>query len=266
MADTYAVITEADVAVQERLAGVLELRAADPQQRLMLESYTAELQLPRGARVLEVGCGTGAVSRFLTTLPNVGAIVGLDPCAMFIERARELAADTKLEFAVGDGRELDFDDGSFDAAVFHTTLCHLPDCEQALAEANRVVQAGGQLAVFDGDYATTTVAIGTGDPLQACIDAAMRTLVHDPWVMRGVERLLCDAGFADIRVRGHAYTQTTDADYMLTLVERGADALAAEGTISAATADGLKAEAGARVGAGTFFGHIAYVSAIARRV
>lgn len=43
------------------------------------------------------------------------------------------------------------------------------------------------------DYATTTVAIGTGDPLQACIDAEMRTLVHDPWVMRRVEPLLRDA-------------------------------------------------------------------------
>ncbi len=264
LADTYAAITEADPELQERLAAVLELRAGDPQQRSMLESYTAELDLPSGARVLEVGCGTGAVCRYLATLPDAAEVVGLDPSALFIERARKLSGAGKLEFIVGDGRRLEFDDGLFDAVVFHTTLCHVPDCRIAVAEASRVLGAGGRLAVFDGDYATTTAATGPGDPLQTCIDAAMRALVHDPWLMRRLGALLRDAGFGETRLCGHSFVQTTDPDYMLTLVERGADALVAEGGIGAATAEGLKAEAHARVEAGNFFGHIAYVSAIAR--
>jgi hypothetical protein len=52
---------------------------------------------------------------------------------------------------------------------------------------------------------------------------------------------------------------------MLTLVDRGADALAAAGSITAATAESLKEEARHRVRARTFFGHIAYGSVIARR-
>lgn len=266
MADVYAAITEADEDTQKRIAEVLELRAMDPQQRSMLESYTAWLDLPSGARVIEIGCGTGAVSRYLAELPNVDQVVGLDPSALFIEQARRLGADPKLEFVVGDGRDVRYDDGAFDAAIFHTTLCHVPDCELAVSEASRIVRTGGQLAVFDGDYATTTVATGPSDPLQTCVDSAMGALVHDPWVMRRVAPLLRDTGFGEVRVRGHAYTQTSDSDYMVTLVERGADALVAEGKVTAATADALKAEARARVATGTFFGHIAYVSAIARRV
>jgi hypothetical protein len=50
---------------------------------------------------------------------------------------------------------------------------------------------------------------------------------------------------------------------MLSIVERGADALAASGRIGAELAQALKAEAGRRVGEGTFFGHIAYASVIA---
>ena len=265
MPDIYANITEADGAMLERLAGVLELRAADGQQREMLESYTAELGLAPGARVLEIGCGTGAVSRFLVTLENVGEVVGIDPCDLFIERARELATDERLNFVIGDGAALEFDDGAFDAVVCHTTLCHVPACERVLSEAHRVLRQGGKLAAFDGDYATTTVALHPGDPLQVCADGAIAALVHDPWLVRRLIALIRNAGFEECRLRGFAYTQTEDADYMLTLVERGADALVSGGRLSAAEAEERKREARARVAAGTFFGHIAYASAIARR-
>jgi ubiquinone/menaquinone biosynthesis C-methylase UbiE len=265
MPDVYANITEADGAMQERLAGVLELRAADRQQRTMLESYTADLALVPGARVLEVGCGTGAVSRFLLTLENVAEVVGVDPCELFIQRARELATDERLKFVTGDGAALDFNDGAFDAVICHTTLCHVPDCERVLVEAHRVLGGGGQLAVFDGDYATTTVALRAGDPLQVCADGAIAALVHDPWLVRRLVALIRGRGFEECRLRGFAYTQTDDTAYMLTLVERGADALVAEGKVSTSEAEELKREARSRVAAGTFFGHIAYASAIARR-
>lgn len=265
MPDVYANIGEAHATVQARLTGVLELRAADREQRRMLESYTAELELPQGARVLEVGCGTGAISRFLVTLENVGEVVGVDPCALFIERARQLADDHRMSFAVGDGTALAFDDLAFDAIVCHTTLCHVPDVERVIAEAYRVLRSGGQLAVFDGDYATSTVAIRPDDPIEVCVDGAIAALVYDPWLVRRLVALIRDAGFQECRLRGFAYTQTDDADYMLTLVERGADPLLAEGKLSAEQAEELKAEARARVAAGTFFGHIAYASAVARR-
>jgi ubiquinone/menaquinone biosynthesis C-methylase UbiE len=265
MADVYATIAQADQELQERLAGVLELRAADPQQRTMLEEYTAELQLPEAAELLEVGCGTGAICRFLTTLPGVGHVTGVDPSPLFVERARELAGDLPADFATGDGRELEFDDESFDAVVFHTSLCHVPECERALAEAHRVLRPGGRLAVFDGDYATMTLAIDASDPLQSCAEAVLDMLVHDPWLMRRIAPLLDRAGFDDLRVRGHAYTSVAGTDYFLALVDRGADALGAGGTVRPGIAAALKDEARTRVEQGTFFGHISYVSVLARR-
>jgi ubiquinone/menaquinone biosynthesis C-methylase UbiE len=265
MPDVYATIAEADDELQERLAGVLELRAADPQQRAMLEEYTAAIELPGDAELLEVGCGTGAITRFLATLPGVGSVTGVDPSPLFVERARELAGDTPVEFVTGDGRELDFDDGSYDVVVFHTALCHIPGCERALAEAHRVLRAGGRLAVFDGDYATTTLATGARDPLQSCAEAVLDMLVHDPWLMRRIAPLLRQTGFENCRVRGHAYTSAGGSDYFIALVDRGADALASTGTLRASAAAALKEEARTRVAEGTFFGHIAYVSAHALR-
>jgi hypothetical protein len=66
-------------------------------------------------------------------------------------------------------------------------------------------------------------------------------------------------------LRSHGYGESDDPGYMLTIIDRGADALAAAGRIGERAAEGLKAEARRRVAAGEFFGHIAYASLIGRR-
>jgi ubiquinone/menaquinone biosynthesis C-methylase UbiE len=265
MPDVYAAIVDADVDLQEQLADVLELRAADPRQREMLAEYTATLDLPDGAEVLEAGCGTGPVCRYLTTLHGVAHVTGVDPSPRFVARARRLAEDLPADFMIGDARALDFEDASFDAVVFHTALCHVPEREQALAGAHRVLKPGGRLAVFDGDYATITFARDAADPLQSCADAVLEMVVHDPWLMRRIAPLLAQAGFSGCTVRGHAYSSAGGTDYFRALVDRGADALAARGIVGAALADALKAESRARMADGSFFGHIAYASAVAAR-
>jgi ubiquinone/menaquinone biosynthesis C-methylase UbiE len=266
MPDPYASIAHADEALQKRLADVLELRAADPQQRAMLNSYLSEIRLPSGASVLEVGCGTGAVTRVLAEMRGVSEVVGVDPSPIFVEKARELGKEhPQLSFRTGDGHALPFADASFDFVVFHTTLCHVPDPEKALHEARRVLRAGGWLAVFDGDYATTTVAIDSFDPLQRAVDAMVANFLHDPWLVRRLRPIVRSMGFAVTSVRSHGYTQTTDPQYMLTIIDRGADVLAGAGSIGADEAEALKGEARRRAKAGTFFGHISYISLIARK-
>src|SRR6186997_2947476 len=92
MPDVYAAVTELDAAAQERLVGVLETRGADPQQQALRRAFLGEVPFPAGARVLEVGCGTGVLTRVLARWPGVGAVVGVDPAPVFLAKARELAA------------------------------------------------------------------------------------------------------------------------------------------------------------------------------
>lgn len=264
MPDIYATITEADPVVVEWLGVALETRAAEPAQRAMREAYLAEVPFPRDARVLDIGCGTGAVSRDLAMRADVADVIGADLTPILLERARRLSEGIDgLTFVEADARALPFPERTFDVVVMHTLLCHVPEPESVLAEAARVLRPGGWLAVFDGDYATASVALNDHDPLQCCVEKIVANLVHDPWIVRRLTTLGERAGFEIVSFRGHGYAQTREATYLLTLVDRGADSLAASG-IGAPLADALKAEARRRVAASQFYGQIAYASLIAR--
>jgi SAM-dependent methyltransferase len=265
MADVWAGVAELEPAAQERLAAVLETRGADARQQSLRRLFLADAGFRPQSRVLEVGCGTGVLTRVLARRPEVAEVVGVDVAPTLLARARELAAGlANVEFAEGDARALPFEDEGFDAVVFDSTLTHVPRPEEALAEAARVLRAGGRLAVFDGDYATTTVALGDHDPLQTCVDAMMAGSVHDRWLVRRLPALVAGAGLELVAFRSHGYLED-GAGYMLTVIDRGADLLAAAGRIGAATAAALKAEARGRVEAGSFFGHIAYASLVASK-
>jgi ubiquinone/menaquinone biosynthesis C-methylase UbiE len=266
MPDVYTMIGEVDQATQERLVDVLEMRTADPRQVAMWQAYLSGVESPPAAQVLEIGCGTGAVSRTLAQWPGVAHVTGVDPSPVFVARARELAQGiANVSFEEGDGRSLPFDSDAFDVVVVHQTLSHVPRPERLIAEAFRVLRPLGWLAVFDGDYATATVAIGEFDPLEACVEAFRANFVHDPWIARRLPQLICAAGFEPKPMRSHGYVEAPGGAYMLTWVERGAEALLRDGRINAETAEALKGEARRRSSSKAWFGHIAFASVLGRK-
>jgi SAM-dependent methyltransferase len=190
----------------------------------------------------------------------------LDPSAVFIAKARELAGCIpNLRFEEGVANNLPYDGGTLDAVLFHTCLSHVPSPEIALAEAHRVLRTGGYLAIFDGDYASATVAIGDHDPLQDCAEAFTASFVHDRWFARRMSGLAKSAGFQIERFDNHGYIQTENPEYMLTLVDRGADALVKPTCVDLELADAWKQAARRRAEKGEFFGSIMFASLIARK-
>jgi SAM-dependent methyltransferase len=264
--DVYSIITTVDPTVVAQVADAMEVSAADPQHREMVAAYVRDLGLSGRARVLEIGCGTGAIARQLAQSPGVGDVLGVDPSPILVGRARELSAGIdSLSFQEGDGRDLRLPAAAFDAVVLHRVLSHVPEPGRVVGEAHRVLRPGGRLAAFDGDYATITRSTGNNDPLEACVAAFRPAYITDPWIVRRLVALVHGAGFTGGRLRSHGYVQVDDPDYMLTIADRGADALAEDGRIGRELADALKAEARRRVAGGSFFGHVAYASLTASK-
>ena len=107
MPDVYSVITTVDPAVVRQVANAMEISAADPQHHAMVAAYLGDLDLADGARLLEIGCGTGAIARVLAAWPGVGEVLGVDPSPILLTRAHELSEGiANLSFEQGDGRRL----------------------------------------------------------------------------------------------------------------------------------------------------------------
>lgn len=102
-----------------------------------------------GRRVLDVGCGDGALVRMMT---RRGAhVVGLEcnPKQLAKARAKEAAGDET--YVEGVGEDLPFEDASLDAVVYFNSLHHVTVAAQAeaLAEAARVIRSGGTVYVAE---------------------------------------------------------------------------------------------------------------------
>jgi ubiquinone/menaquinone biosynthesis C-methylase UbiE len=266
MPDIFANITQASPDILEVIADTLELRATLPQYQAILRAYLSDIVFPPHARVLEVGCGTGAVARFVAQWPNVAEVVGVDPSPALLDRARTLSAGlSMLSFQEADGKELPFPADTFDVVVLHTVLTHVPGPDALLAEVFRVLRPQGYVGIGDGDFSTATVATGDGDPLQTCVEAFVENFVHDPWLVRRVSALARAAGFAVSPLQSYGIVETSEPSLTPTWVDRGAEARLAAGHIGAELAAALKAEARRRAADGTWFGYMAYAGLIARK-
>jgi len=110
----------------------------------------------RGQQVLDVGCGTGIVTRFLADrVGGEGRTVGLDPTPFMLQKAR--AASTQyptIEWREGAAEAMPFPDGSFDVVVSNQGWQYLTDRSASFREMYRVLKPGGTLggSVWSGPH------------------------------------------------------------------------------------------------------------------
>jgi ubiquinone/menaquinone biosynthesis C-methylase UbiE len=113
----------------------------------------AELSGARpGDRVLDVGCGTGHLTRRLATaVAPDGTALGVDASDRILDRARHVAGPDNCSYAIGMAESLDADDDAYDVVTTSLMIHHLPhDLRgKAVAEMYRVLRPGGRLLAAD---------------------------------------------------------------------------------------------------------------------
>lgn len=239
-------------------AARLELRARVEDEAAAREEYLELLGLAPGERVLDVGCGSGVVTRAIASrvLPG-GTVVGADSSPALLALAHEYAQAEGLaaiEWRVADCRELPFADASFDAVIAATVLAHVPGAERALAEMVRVTRPGGRVAVFDFD-GDGFLFTHPDRPLTRRIVAAQcdHGAVNGQWI-REMPALLEGLGLRNVKAKAFMPLERDRKGFYADLAKRAAKNAAQVGAISESELSGWLGQFEQVLEAGRFVG------------
>jgi ubiquinone/menaquinone biosynthesis C-methylase UbiE len=133
----------------------LEARKTVEGEREVKELIIEMLGLKPGVRVLDIGCGLGDDAREIAAIVGAnGRVVGIDPSETMIAESKKRAAGLGLpvEFLIGDVRNLDFPDSSFDFVRTDRVLMFVPEIQQAISEIVRVLRRGGCVVASELDH------------------------------------------------------------------------------------------------------------------
>lgn len=268
--DPHRFVNELDQAALEGIVARLESRAQDAVFARLFDKYAVHLTLPPAARVLEVGCGTGAMLRFLARRDDFkGTAIGVDQCSHFIEAARRFAqaehVGDRLTFQLGDAHCLDFPSASFDVVIAHTLISHVTEPTTALGEMARVVRPGGTVAIFDGDYASLTYAFpdhGFGRQMDVALASAT---FNNPRIMRDLPRLFPELGLRLNAAWGDAVVEIGNASYFKSFAETYAPYVKRAGLLPAQAVEVWLDEQRQAMENRTFFAACNYYTYLARR-
>ena len=154
--------------------------------------------------VLDVGCGTGALTFVIAKNKAVSKIVAIDPSEAFLAYARSKTDDPRMSFELGDAQSLRFSDASFDQCLALLVVRFIPDAPKAAREMRRVTRPGGVAATAMWDNTG-------GNELNDCLwDAALPLDANapqdkdTPGVFGTAEELIslwAAAGFINIEVK-----------------------------------------------------------------
>jgi ubiquinone/menaquinone biosynthesis C-methylase UbiE len=176
-----------------------------------------------GARVLDVGTGTGAVARAAAAAVGPeGRVVGIDPSMPMLRHAA--AQDAGARYAAGTAIDLPFRDATFDDVLLAFVLPHFTKYETALFDLMRVLRKGGRMGVatwgsredeFSRAWREVTFEFAEPEILRDSLTKAL------PWEERfrdpeQVKMALHDAGLRDILISRREYRYWITADDYLT--------------------------------------------------
>jgi SAM-dependent methyltransferase len=173
--------------------------------RLVAGEFIEWLAVPPASRWLDVGCGTGALTRTILERAAPRAVTGVDTAEGFLSAARARIRDDRAAFQPGDAQDLPVETAAYDAVVSGLALNFIPEPKRAAGEMVRAARPGGLVAAYVWDYAGKMQfmrhfwnAAAALDAAAAGLDEGRRFPLCNPGPLA---RLFQDAGLARVEVR-----------------------------------------------------------------
>lgn len=156
----------------------------------------ARLIIRPGDRVLDAGCGTGALLKGLMEMCPQARLSGIDPVPEMLAIARAKLPEA-VELRQAQAEQLPFGDESFDAVLSCSVLHYIRQPAAAVTEMKRVLRRGGQLVITDWcrDFVSTRLC----DFYLRLFNAAH----FKTYRIGEVESLLAIAGFSSIEIQAY---------------------------------------------------------------
>ncbi len=184
---------------------LLEGRGQAPGYSRMLRNLVQEIALRPGERVVEIGCGTGVLTRWLAAhTAGANPITAVDINRYLLQEAQALARAAGLQgvitFQEGNGLALPLPDGGFDLTLSLTVL-EEGDADRMLAELVRITRPGGRVAaIVRGEDWPTQMSLALPDELRARVAKAMGAGVTEGGCAdASLYRRFKAAGLTDVR-------------------------------------------------------------------
>jgi len=120
---------------------------------LVAQRFLSWLAIPPDRSWLDVGCGTGTLTKLILETYQPKEIISIDPSSAFISHAQRSTTNSSVHFRIGQAESLDLDSSSIDTIVSGLVLNFVPQPKAAMAEMLRVLKPGGKIGIFVWDYA-----------------------------------------------------------------------------------------------------------------
>jgi len=241
------------------LAGEKEIDRLNRQSKLLVAEELAFLRgigITAGMRLMDLGCGTGAMSGLMADELGVD-VLGIDANTALLPNA---TLHQRTAFAVGNAYDLTQYQGQFDAVVIRFMLQHIRNPDQVVAQSFQALRPGGIAVLIDSDDGYTIVSPPDREFSGLLAETQRRQAEHggDRMIGRRLARLLADAG----------YVAKAEWVRVVTASEVGFDRLfaLATGCKAAILGDSMAfASVGRRLSTGSGFFSVGVVAAAARR-
>lgn len=132
--------------------------------RLLSSAFADFAGIAAGMRVIDVGCGTGALTRELVERGDDGLVTAVDPSSTFVAAMRR--SFPRVDVRQASAERLPFEDARFDAALAQLVVHFMVDPVGGIDEMRRITRRTGSVAACVWDYA------GNRGPLGVFWDAA----------------------------------------------------------------------------------------------